>query len=157
MRAEGHAPVLDNRQTEQGHLLPGHHRFAAAFPVRIGPAAAAQVSAQRLQPGHVNGRRLAGKQARGLHHLRRHDPVARILEQARTGEKHHLAILGRPEEHLFFFHGDVGQKPAQDGTVNGGIQGMKRPVVSLAARRQFLKGLPVAFHGTEALFLQRWP
>ncbi len=112
--AEGHTPIMDDGQAEQGHLLFGHHLSAAALPVGIGPAGSAQVAPKRLQPGHIHHRRLAGKQAGRLHHLRRHDPVTRILEQARTGEKHHFALLGRPEEHLLFFQRDVGEKPAED-------------------------------------------
>ena len=69
-----HGTVLYDRQTIQQHARGGHSRATRTRPVRLRIRGAGQLAGQRFGPRRVDGRRIAGPQARGLHQFGAHHP-----------------------------------------------------------------------------------
>ena len=68
----------------QGAALPGPHCAAGLGPVGLGYLALEQVITHLLQPLRLDAGEAAGKQARGIHQLGAHDPLAGLFGDGRT-------------------------------------------------------------------------
>src|SRR5262245_41234173 len=78
VRGKGHAAVHVDRQAIERAALERHHLATLLFPMRIATAALEQMAADFLEPARFDARHRAREKTRGLHQLRRHDPLARL-------------------------------------------------------------------------------